>query len=944
VAIFLFVTAELLAQAAGKPYVINFSKSTYGGENQNWSVDIDREGMVYVGNNAGMLEFDGANWYLHRIRENMVVRSVAVGEDNRIYTGSYEEFGYWTRNQKGLLSYRSLSDSLDPALLYNDEIWRIIPLNGLVYFQSFSKIYVYNGKDIRILWPPSSLVLLQRAGDRLFVHVNAYGLYEVFPDSMAYVPGSGFLAHDEIKMVLPAGRNELLVGAAESGLFWLKGEVWRKWNFPAAEIIRNAEINGGLSLNDRFFIGTIVDGLFILDREGNILHHLHTENQLQNNTILALRADRDQNLWVCLDRGVDLVQMNSLIDLYPDRTGRLGSVYAAAMHNHALWIGTNHGLFRSDYIPGRGFTDPVMIPGSNGQVWDLGVFDGELFMGHTRGTFRVYSNNQIEQISDINGGFDLKKITRGDREYLLQTTYSHPVVYTKKDGNWSFSHRVEGLLEPLPRFEIDHLGYIWAVHNQRGVFRIRLNDSLTRPESVKFYDRKNGLSADWKVHVGKINNRVIFLTGHDIQTYDDLQDTIVAHEGLNSRLADYSHSRQVIPAGENRYWFMRDQHAALFHINDRECRKIFEYRPGLRDMYFVSGYSGIEIAADSLFLFCFDNGFAVMHRTSFSRVPPPPEPALRRAHAGSDRGERLSLNLKGTNEPVILPHAMRNLFFQFSSTQTTLFPQYRTRLLGLQKEWTRWSNASSATYTRLQSGHYVFQVQARGISGEESNLTEFPFIIRPPWYRSNLAFLLYGVLLVTGIIALRLLFLHRLRQHALELERTDREKREQEKILAEQRYMKLKNESLEKEIHFKNMQLTNYTYNIINRNKTLIRIKEEILKMQKEKGEKHSHAPYYGRILKLVERNLSSEDDWKIFESHFDEAHQDFFKRLIEAYPELTPSDLKLCAYLRLNLSSKEIAPLLNITVRGVEIRRYRLRKRLKLPKEENLVEFTIRF
>ena len=94
----------------------------------------------------------------------------------------------------------------------------------------------------------------------------------------------------------------------------------------------------------------------------------------------------------------------------------------------------------------------------------------------------------------------------------------------------------------------------------------------------------------------------------------------------------------------------------------------------------------------------------------------------------------------------------------------------------------------------------------------------------------------------------------------------------------------------------------------------------------------------------MVDSNISTEDDWKVFEMHFDQAHENFFKRLKESYTELTSSDLKLAAYLRLNLTTKEIAPLLNISVRGVEIRRYRLRKRLKLSTEENLIEFLLVF
>ncbi len=85
---------------------------------------------------------------------------------------------------------------------------------------------------------------------------------------------------------------------------------------------------------------------------------------------------------------------------------------------------------------------------------------------------------------------------------------------------------------------------------------------------------------------------------------------------------------------------------------------------------------------------------------------------------------------------------------------------------------------------------------------------------------------------------------------------------------------------------------------------------------------------------------MGGQQDWNLFENSFDEAHENYFRKLKEEYPDLTPNDLKLSAYLRMNMSSKEISSLLNITVRSVELRRYRLRKKLNMEHDKNLVEF----
>ncbi|MDV7395572.1 sigma factor-like helix-turn-helix DNA-binding protein, partial [Arthrospira platensis SPKY1] len=98
------------------------------------------------------------------------------------------------------------------------------------------------------------------------------------------------------------------------------------------------------------------------------------------------------------------------------------------------------------------------------------------------------------------------------------------------------------------------------------------------------------------------------------------------------------------------------------------------------------------------------------------------------------------------------------------------------------------------------------------------------------------------------------------------------------------------------------------------------------------------------KLLRLIDGHITGDQDWELLEESFNNVHGNFFKKLKAQYENLTPGDLRLAAYLKMNLSSKEIAQLLNISVRGVENKRYRLRKKLGLPEEENLAEFMIKF
>jgi hypothetical protein len=138
----------------GQPRVINFPKSTYNADNQNWCIDQDDRGTLYFANNDGLLTFDGISWRTYPLPNKLIMRSLDVQSSNRIFTGSYEEFGFWERDKNGELQYNSLIPLLKDFTFQNEEIWKIITWKGITYFQSFSVIFAYNGKTIKVIRPP----------------------------------------------------------------------------------------------------------------------------------------------------------------------------------------------------------------------------------------------------------------------------------------------------------------------------------------------------------------------------------------------------------------------------------------------------------------------------------------------------------------------------------------------------------------------------------------------------------------------------------------------------------------------------------------------------------------------------------------------------------------------------------------------------------------------
>ncbi len=932
----------LYAQFNGKSFVINFSKKAYNGGNQNWSVDIDSTGMTYIGNNQGLLRFDGSNWDLFHMPDNMVVRSVAVAPDNRIYVGGFEEFGFFSLNSGGFLDYTSLSTSTVKENFHNDEIWRIVIHQGKVYFQSFSHIYVYDGKSVNVLDPGGTIVLLLEARERLFVHRVGEGLFEIRSDSLHFIQGSSFLANDEVKMILPYKTHDFLVGASSGGLYVMDEKGFHPLDKPVNRMIKDAEVNNGIVVGNFLVIGTIVNGIYILNSDGSLREHLNTDNFLQNNTVLALKTGNAGSFWAGLDRGLDYVSLNNPLSFYMDPSRSRRTVFTAALTGDTLWVGTNQGVFRYEHNPSMGYLNPVFVEGTQGQVWDLSVIDGELFCGHTNGTFLIRSGKP-ERISDVNGGYEIRKIEANGHDILLQSSYSVFSVYTRSENGWKFSRVIPGFYEPVPHFEPDHYGYIWASHASKGLYRLRFDPGYTRVEAVRYFGQRDGFPTERNIQVAKVDNRVIFCTRKRIYTYNDLSDSIVPYTSLNQQLGEYSASGNIISVANDKYWCIAGNKAAFFRISNGRAVKLFSYDLSRQGAYFGTGHSDVSILKNNLYLLCLDNGFALYSESDSVFTYPQARPLIRMVRA-FDRKKRTWLAEVNPGKAVMeLPYAYRNLDISFSADQIFASPAFSYRLGTIDNQWSEWSEKSQVTFTRLPSGEYRFMLRTLKLDGSISPTVALGIKIRRPWYASIAALLIYGAFLFAIIIILRVLFVRRLKAHAARMQTLEKEKRQRVKLMADQEMIRLKNEKLQSEVSHKNIQLANYTMTILKKNELLIKLKDEITGQKKDLGGRYPNY-HYDRLISMIDSNLSSEDDWKIFEMHFDQAHENFFMRLKSNYPELTPSDMKLCAYLRLNLSSKEIAPLLNISVRGVEIRRYRLRKRLFLNTEDNLIEFLMNF
>ncbi|WP_161888488.1 triple tyrosine motif-containing protein [Pontibacter russatus] len=933
--------------STGFPYVQNFTKHTYQAGNQNWSVTQGPDGVMYYGNSIGLLAYDGNHWQLYPMPHNLTVRAVAADNKGRIYTGAFGEIGYWGYNSKGRFLYTSLTDLVPPEFALKDEVWKIYTDGDRVLFQSFASIFIYENGRMEVVRAEAPFLFLLKAGDRYFVEVISKGLYELKNKKLELIAPAGAPGASGVLSVLPFRMGTFLIGTNRDGLFLYDGHFLKPWQNQANTFLKENQLNNGVRLqNGRFAYGTILKGVVVVDTAGNVVQKIDKSSGLQNNTVLSLYADPMQNLWLGLDNGIDHIEIDSPLYFYFDKGGRFGTVYASIIHDNKIYLGTNQGLFYSAWTP-DGVSlfqnlDFRMIPGSQGQVWDLSLIDGQLLCGHNDGTFRV-EGDKLVKVSDAKGGWVIGKLL-SDPDYLLQGTYNGLVLY-KKDGsgNWALWHRVEGFSGPSRYVEQDNSGNIWVSHAYKGLFRLTLSNDLRRVKESSNYGKASGLPTDYKINISRLFNRLLFSSGAGFYVFDEVSNRFSPYQELNTKLGSFASSNRILPADKDTYWFINHGKVALVDFGSGGELTINTNQFRILDGRMVQEYENISRIRASDYLISIDDGFVVY--SSGTRQPQPdlPPVLIRRIENTTDGATAISD--RGSSGVLLeLPFDRNNIRFAYS---LPLFHQANVRfqylLEGYSSQWSAWGGAAQKEFSNLPHGEYTFKVRARVDGSQLAEAAIYTFTVLPPWYATTWAFLAYAVLATLLALLLRKLYYLKLQRDKARIEqKLEQEKQEhlkREALLHEQKLVKLRNEQLRSELSGKSRELASTALNIVYKNELLQNIRVEMHKLEDADGNRLP-AARLRKIQKIIDEGMGDRHDWNRFENSFDEAHENYFKKLKEGYPELTPNDLKLSAYLRMNMSSKEIASLLNITVRSVELRRYRLRKKLNMEHDKNLVEF----
>lgn len=910
------------------PPIQNYTPKTYNGEYQNWGISQSSSKIIYIANHSNLLEFDGSKWRSYKLPSASIIRSVEVVRD-RIYTGSYREFGFWTKGENNELTYTSLSDQLETAVSEDEEFWDILVLDHWVLFQSLDRIYIYDllEHSFKIIEANSAKAKLHEIKDKVYFQKSRLGLYTI-------EKGESVLVEDHIAL-----RTQSLIG-----LYEYKGKLllitdkakWYLYDYNTLTPFEtdmdalDLRLYSSIQLEDgTFVVGSISNGFYHLDQSGKLIRNVNQSKGLNNNTVLSLFEDTDHNLWLGLDNGISVVNLHSPFNEYIDKLGKLGVVYAALKHDGYLYLGTNQGLFSRKV---EGSEDFKMIKGTEGQVWSLQIVHQTIFCGHNSGTF-VVRDDQAELVSDFRGTWGVKAIDQRD-DLVLQGNYNGLSILKRTNGHWSLRNIVDGFNTSSRFFEFDELDVV-VNHEQKGLFHIVLD-----PELQKVVKVDNVPAISHSSNLFQFEDQLFYKTFTGIYSISDQLTDI----SLDKRMTDLIFSEDerpisiIIPdPSTQRLWYFTEN--GIKYINQSSLSgKMNDFNIAIPNSMSnnlgVSGFENISKVADNKYLIGSSNGYISLDLTKVH-----PSSNLISIN-GIQYGDYQNVSSQAElNKDGAFKYIHNNLKFEYSVPEFDKYTEvrYQYRLEGLYDQWSQWSEQAEITFMNLPFGEYTFSVRALVGNNFTENTSSYNFSIARPWYLSTMALILYSLVFVLLCFLIHRIYKRHYRKKQETLIHNNQKELERRNLMEKERISHILNEKLQSEIENKNRELAISTMSILKKNKFLSSLKSQLNMIpEKDKSIK--------LVLREIDSNINSEDDWKFFEDAFNNADKDFLNRIKSKHDSLTNNDLRLCAYLRLNLSSKEIAPLLNISVKSVEMKRYRIRKKLELPHQDNLTEYILNF
>lgn len=953
IVVLLLISLEIYCQVTplpGTPFVKNFTEEAVNFNLTIHDISQNDNGILYFATPGALLEFDGERWHKHNYKSESDLRAVYFKDDKHIYTSGHGGFGFWSSNQLGQLDYTSLffkQPQKEAPLL--PIFSNINEVDGKILFQSFQQIISYDPetKKTETMNAQRGFEKLIVTEGRAFIQDNSIGLFEIIGNKLSLVEGT---ANTKMKIVnIFSKKNGALTIVTKNNGFWtLKNATLLKNNWSINKFIETHIANEVEKLgNEKFIVGTLRKGIFVVNSSGEVLLHQQKKNGLLNNSIKTIFTDANKHVWLGMENGISYLQTGSNNNYLLDYDGTFGTVYTSLLLENTLYIGTNQGLFFKNIL--NPDSEIKLIETSVGQIWKLEKINNTILVGTDQGIYSL-KNKKLKLLHKEGGAWLFKRHPKFEK-ILYVGFYSGIGVFKFINNSWVFQKKWNNYGESSRFIEFDKFADLWVSHPSKGYYRLHLSENGMDLINYEFYGIDQANVATF-AYLCKIDETLVFFNPKGFFNYDHLENSFSPHKYAATLFKNTQNINCIVQDG-NTFWYSTPN--SLGYIK-RNRNKFENYKS---DFYAVrnkhlNDFNKFEKINDSVVALGINNG-VIFHahkqnNNNSNNKDKIVKPTIRSIQFISKKDSIASFAQKG--RVIEIPHGNNFLKMALAMPKTPLANSYKVqyKLSGLSNEWSTWEYVSELNFPGLSAGNYRFEIRSGSENETPSDITSLNFYIKSPWYLSSYAITVYIITFLLINLFYRIYFKKKSEIQITSLKQTEANKRKSqeeqfklEKLETEKEMLLLREENLNLELKKKNAAIASSTLNNIKKNELLIDLIKDIKKIDDELVNSALHYPIK-KVVKKINHHLVDKEDWLTFQLHFTNSHSEFFKNLRQKHPDLSSNEIKLSAYLKLNLSSKEIASLMNIAITSVEQSRYRLRKKFNLEKEMKLSNYIQKF
>lgn len=944
----LFSLLVFISRGAFRPLITNFSTIEINADRQNWAVSQGKNGWIYFANSSGVLEYNGYNWTLRKAKGVKTIRTLKCSENGNIYVGGDHGFGYFTPDEFGRITYKDLtplvSDTADEFL----EVWDIHLVGDKVYFRTRRSIIIYSDEENYKVVPTNGLVLASCKMDNNVYFATTNGVYVLGDGAPILLGGeSSEKLKGRVSAMTAISDNEVLIATSFSGLYIYSNGYFKPFKTKYDDRLSSEQIFSIVANETTIACGTVQGGVILIDRASGKCEQINIGGGMSNNTVLSLGFDNDNNLWCGLDNGIDKISLSSPLLHFEINKEHQFTGYCALSEKKYTYLGTNQGLMRvfSQHPKEPKDLEDIMVGNSRGQVWNIQKIGDKIYCSHNRGLFILKEDTATPTLEPIYTEDGVWGMTQIDDKHYLIGTYDGVRLYNIDSHDIQPIDNYRGSTRGLFFHKKSNSAFIIT---SKGLERIEFSSDYLKTTYSLIIENDT-----YEIKLIEIDDKLLVYSPQNIyEVADDgeLKPT-TSYDNLLAKGTIYS----IISIDERKnIWYITDNKLLKREYNTErgvygDIQQIFD-----NPHFFVDGFTTLTPLGERYHIINSIYGYSVIDsqwRESKHKSVQPRIISL----FNTNNGDSLLLSNSYGVEPqsIVLPYRNNSIKITFANSSISdVTSEYSYRLKGNNTEWSKWGAigeiVNQKEYTQLREGNYTFSLRVRDKFGkvEESNLS---IKILPPWQRSTIMYIVYILLFCCVVIYLqyRVKLYYANKQRILELKK-EREianqKRQFQTMAMEQEnnIIRLKNEKLESDVLAKSTELSNLLLNQLEKNDIITGVRNSLNKIATElNNEQPQDAQQH-----IAELNTWLDDkqidnvNWAAFEENFNLINNNFIQKITQRFTWMNINERKLCVYIKMGLQNKEIAPLLNLSIRGVEMLRYRVRKKMELERNYSLYEF----